>query len=193
MRLDEIKKLHPWQLARMGKVNNATISGHFTPHSPAAEILVKVCDSFVEEVEAGTAFKNLPVNVMINRALPVSTAKQWEAFVELGLYSFAFEDDGDEPFTLDSMSELAYLVLFQVGERLIDALMDEWQPDDPYGEPEVTAERIGDNTRWVVVLDGKRIVVGAASAAEARKMADNWLKFFPKRPADWAEYTDDLR
>lgn len=45
----------------------------------------------------------------------------------------------------------------------------------------------------MVVLDGKRIVVGAQSEAEARKMADNWLRFFPTRPADWSDYADDNR
>lgn len=65
--------------------------------------------------------------------------------------------------------------------------------DPGYGTPDVFAETLPGVSRWVVVLDGKRIVAGAQTETEARKMADNWLLFFPTRPADWSDYTDDHR
>lgn len=52
--------------------------------------------------------------------------------------------------------------------------------------------RPGLRPTWVAVLDGKRIVVGAESATEARKLARDWRVFFPTRPGDWIDYADHV-
>lgn len=77
--------------------------------------------------------------------------------------------------------------------RLITVLVGAQTSTPRYGDVEVFAEAAGTVQSWVAVLQGKRIVAGAGSEAEAWKMVGNWLHFFPNRPDDWDDYADDRR
>lgn len=125
MKLDEIKELHAYQLARLAECGGPNTSG-----SPGAVFLEGVRDDLIERLGYETPDEirdGDTLHEIADGAPDCYTQVRWNEFVDLG----AWEEDlselgGPGP----DMTVAAGMALYIIAERLVVTLLDELGDDD---------------------------------------------------------------
>lgn len=124
-----LTSLNPYQLADMADCGTPDEgrNRHRKRWSPGAKFLANVRDAVVEAIRDGSITPDDrddrgQIHEIADAAPSVYTHARWQQFVDLTAYDEEPEH-GDWP---DSLTDAAGIALYQVAERLCNALVDAW-------------------------------------------------------------------
>ena len=110
-------KLHELvNLAECATPDNETSAG--------AKFLFHVRDAFIEAIEYDGECDDRSIHEIADSAPDVYTHRRWKEFVDLGAYR---EDISDLVSAETSMDDRAGVALYQIAERLVSALVEDFE------------------------------------------------------------------
>ena len=125
MKLDEIKELHAYQLARLAECGGPNTSG-----SPGAVFLEGVRDDLIERLGYETPDEIRDgdgAHEIADAAPDVYTARCWAEFADLAAWT---EDPSEYGSDGSDMTNMAGACLYAIAHRLVLALLGELGDDD---------------------------------------------------------------
>lgn len=121
--VDDLRKLEYWTLAEM-----ADCAAPHSNRTVGAAFLVDVRDAFVEELERFDREEdNDVIHEIASRAPDIYTYRRWQEFVDLGAW---LEEPESGEWGTDELTDIAGIALFQIAERLCQALLNMLREED---------------------------------------------------------------